>query len=669
MIQPLHDGAGFLAGGGEMGARIRAYDWETTPLGPPAQWSQALKVAVRLLLSSGHPMFIWWGPQLIQFYNDAYCRSIGPERHPSALGQEGRECWLEIWPIIGPQIEQVMAGEGYTWHENQLVPITRHGKREDVYWTYGYSPIDDPGAANGIGGVLVVCTETTEQVLSEQRSKTAETKWRALFDLAPVFMCTLKGPEHQFEYANVEYFHLVGQRDVLGKSVRDALPEVVEQGFVALLDQVFQTGKPYKGHSVPVDLAAPNGITERRFIDFIYQALTNENNEIIGIFAVGYDVTETVRSGERLIEQDRRKDEFLAMLAHELRNPLAPIANVAELLMRNTIDPVTTRKAGEVLKRQCHQLTHLVNDLLDVSRITRGIIELKNTAINVDQAIRIALESAQPQLDEKDHELIYSSPAEDFFVWGDLQRLVQCLSNIIVNAIKYTPPGGTIKIMAEQVDATVSITVVDSGIGIAPEMLPSIFDLFTQANPTIDRAQGGLGIGLSIVHRLVQMHSGTFTAASEGLGHGSQFTIVLPLITPPQMAVTEPSQESGERYRILIVDDNVDAADSLARLLAFLGHETQTAYTAHEGSQRLATFAPDVALLDIGLPDLNGYELARQFRTITASTSLIALTGYGTEQDRQQSAEAGFDHHLTKPVTMVELEQVMATLRELKKCF
>lgn len=660
MIQPLHDGAGFLAGGGEMGALIRAYDWDKSSLGPPTHWSQALKVAVRLLLSSGHPMLIWWGPQLIQFYNDAYRRSIGPERHPSALGQEGKQCWQEIWPIIGPQIEQVTAGEGYTWHENQLVPITRHGSREDVYWTYSYSPIDDPDAPKGIGGVLVVCTETTEQVLSQKRAKTAESKWRALFDLAPVFMCTLKGAQHRFEYANTEYLKLVGKREVLGKTVGEALPEVVGQGFVELLDQVFTSRKPYQGHAVPVDLAAQTSVTDRRFVDFIYQPLTDENNEITGIFVVGYDVTESVRSGARLQEQDRRKDEFLAMLAHELRNPLAPIANVAELLMRKANTLTETQKAGEVLKRQCSQLTHLVNDLLDVSRITRGIIEPKNAPVSIDQAIVIALESAQPQIIEKGHRLMYSAVEDELFVWGDLQRLVQCVSNILVNAIKYTPPHGAISITVARVGEEATIEIADSGIGISTEMLPAIFDLFTQVNPTIDRAQGGLGIGLSIVRRLVQMHSGTVTAASEGLGKGAQFTIRLPLIAAPEKVVPNPLQETSQSCRILIVDDNIDAADSLARLLTYLGYETLAAYSALDGLQRMHTFAPDVALLDIGLPDLNGYELARQVRAISDSIQLIALTGYGTDDDRRQSAQAGFDYHLTKPVDLTQLEEVIA---------
>jgi signal transduction histidine kinase/CheY-like chemotaxis protein len=636
MTQPMHDDA-FLAGGGEMGALIRAYDWDNSPVGPPAQWSQALKVAIRLMLSSGHPMFIWWGPQLIQFYNDAYSRSIGPERHPSALGQEGRECWQEIWPLIGHQIEQVMEGRGYTWHENHLVPITRYGTRQDVYWTYSYSPIDDPNAENGIGGVLVVCTETTEQVLNQQRAKAAEAKWRALFDLAPVFMCTLRGPEHTFEYANPEYSKLIGMRHLVGKTVREALPEVVGQGFINLLDQVFHTARPFQGHAVPVDLISESHDITRRYVDFTYQPLTDEDNQVTGIFVIGYDVTESVYASDRLQEQDRRKDEFLAMLAHELRNPMAPIASVAELLMRKASSP-------------------------QVSRITRGIIELKNAPVNIDHAIAIALESAQPQIAEKEHQLEYILADSDLYVWGDIQRLVQCLSNILVNAIKYTPPHGQIKIRVEQVEQEAAIEISDNGLGIAPEVLPTIFDLFTQANPTIDRSSGGLGIGLSIVKRLVQMHSGTFSAASEGIGRGAQFTLRLPLIDPPGIEAPRSAGQKSEGYRLLIVDDNVDAADSLAQLLTCLGHETLAVHSANDGLQHQEVFKPEVALLDIGLPDMTGYELARRFRALSPQVKLIALTGYGTEDDRRQSEKAGFDFHLTKPVAIAELEEVIASL-------
>jgi CheY-like chemotaxis protein/anti-sigma regulatory factor (Ser/Thr protein kinase) len=282
--------------------------------------------------------------------------------------------------------------------------------------------------------------------------------------------------------------------------------------------------------------------------------------------------------------------------------------------------------------------------------------------VNIDQAIAIALESAQPQIAEKEHTLEYIPASEDLYVWGDIQRLVQCLSNILVNAIKYTPPRGQIKIHVKQTAQEVAIEISDSGLGIAPEMLPTIFDLFTQANPTIDRSHGGLGIGLSIVKRLVQMHSGTFSAASEGVGRGAQFTLRFPLIEPPKVEAPQTQNQNATSCRLLIVDDNIDAADSLARLLTCLGHETLAVHSANDGLEQQETFKPQVALLDIGLPDMTGYELARRFRATAPQVKLIALTGYGTAEDRRQAEDAGFDFHLTKPVALAELEQVLASL-------
>ncbi len=251
---------------------------------------------MRLLLSTGHPMFIWWGPQLIQFYNDAYRQSIGPERHPSALGQEGRACWDEIWPIIGPQIEQVMSGRGCTWHENALVPITRNGKRDDVYWTYSYGPIDDPGSPTGVGGVLVVCTETTEAVVSRRRLAYEREQFAQLFEQAPAFMAMLRGAEHRFELVNPAYTRLIGEREVVGKTVAEALPEAVAQGYVALLDQVYQTGQPYEAHSRKYAFRAlPGGPLVERYVDFVYHPIKNPDGYVTGIFVQGIDVTDRTR--------------------------------------------------------------------------------------------------------------------------------------------------------------------------------------------------------------------------------------------------------------------------------------------------------------------------------------------------------------------------------------
>lgn len=332
---------GFLAGGGEMGARIRAFDWAGTSLGPPERWPQSLKTTVRLLLSSGHPMFIWWGPELLQFYNDAYARSIGPERHPGALGGPGRPCWAEIWDIIGPQIEQVMAGGGATWHENHLVPITRHGRREDVWWTYSYSPIDEPSAQSGVGGVLVICAETTERMLAERETARELESLGQLFGQAPTFMALLQGPEHRFQLANPSYQRLVGGRSVSGQSVVEALPESAEQGFVDLLDEVFRTGRPFVANGIRYLMPDTADQPVERFLDFVYQPITGSDGVVTGIFVGGADVTDRVLAEAALRESEdrfRAQAEHLRLMVdelnHRVKNTLATVQSVTDQTLR-----------------------------------------------------------------------------------------------------------------------------------------------------------------------------------------------------------------------------------------------------------------------------------------------------------------------------------------------
>lgn len=319
-----------LAGGGEMGALIRGFDWKTSPVGPPETWPQGLRTTVRILLSTQHPMFIWWGPELIQFYNDAYRKTMGPERHPSALGQPGRECWAEIWDIIGPQIEYVMAGKGSTWHEDQLVPVTRFGSRRDVWWTYGYSPIDD--GQGGVGGVLVICNDVTEQHLSQERL-------RDLFQQAPGFVAILRGPDHVFELTNDAYAKLVANRDVIGRPLRDALPEVVDQGFIDLLDGVFSTGEPFTARSWPVMLRSDDErMLERHFLDFLYQPIFGVDDQVTGIFVQGHDVSE-----QKAAEEHRML--LAGELNHRVKNTLAMAQAIAGQTLRGSPEIDQARSA------------------------------------------------------------------------------------------------------------------------------------------------------------------------------------------------------------------------------------------------------------------------------------------------------------------------------------
>ena len=330
-------GPGFLAGGGEMGRLMRAHDWSATALGPPESWPQSLKTTVRLVLSGAHPMLIWWGPDLIQFYNDTYLPSVIPDRHPSALGQKGQECWLEIWDVVGPQIEQVMAGLGATWHENQLVPIIRNGRREDAYWTYSFNPIDEPGAPNGVGGVLLISQETTAVVQAEQRRAADAERQRRLFERAPGFTAILRGPDLAFEFINESYARLFGSRDFIGRTVREVFPDLAGQGFYELLESTYATGERFIAEHTPIRLqSSPDAVADEIFLDFIYEPVRDDAGEVSGLFIHGHDVTaahvahEALRARERLHKFWIGFDEALRHLA----DPRQVMATASERLGR-----------------------------------------------------------------------------------------------------------------------------------------------------------------------------------------------------------------------------------------------------------------------------------------------------------------------------------------------
>jgi PAS domain S-box-containing protein len=291
----------FLLAEGEMAARMRAHDWSTTTMGSPEGWSPSLKAMVRMALTTRHPIFIFWGPEHTCLYNDAYSRSLGPEKHPSILGAPGRHAWAEIWNIIGPQIEMVMRGDGSTWHENQLVPILRHGAIQDVYWTYSYGPIDDRDAPFGVGGVLVVCTETTNQVLAERRLAGERERFAQLFEQAPTFMALLQGPEHRFELVNPAYSRLTGHRPVLGRTVAEALPDAVAQGYLARLNQVYASGEAFIAWGASYAFRMSDSDAEvERFVDFVYQPLKDSAGAVTGIFVNGVDMTDRTLASQAL---------------------------------------------------------------------------------------------------------------------------------------------------------------------------------------------------------------------------------------------------------------------------------------------------------------------------------------------------------------------------------
>jgi len=362
---------------------------------------------------------------------------------------------------------------------------------------------------------------------------------------------------------------------------------------------------------------------------------------------------------EALRVADQRKDEFLAMLAHELRNPLAPIQTASEILGRIVPSDVRGRSAVDVVKRQVMHLTRLVDDLLDVSRITRGRIQLQKAPLDLHSIVVQALESVEPLVAQKKHDLTMSSQPGELFVEGDSARLIQCVTNLLTNAVKYTEAGGQIQLTARTDGSDAVISVTDNGIGIPEELMPRIFGLFVQNARSLDRSEGGLGIGLSVVERLMEMHGGSVSASSPGPGKGSTFELRMPRIDPQVPEVREVAATPVAVKRLLIVDDNVDAADSIAELLQLDGHQICVAHSGASALERFTEFRPDVVLLDIGLPDRDGYQVAQEIRESGRTAQIIALTGYGQPADLQRGKQAGFDAHLIKPVDFALLRKLI----------
>ena len=754
------------------------------------------------------------------------------------------------------------------------VPRQAGGEPEERFWSATHSPIlDEHGEVAFILQHTVDVTElrrlqqvalsvgvdvsaghgTVEAEVIERAQQVQESyfaldveiqRLRRLFAQTPGFVCFLRGPELVFEMSNEAYHQLVGQRDLIGKPVREALPDLAGQGFFELLDRVFATGEPFVGRGVPVSVAHSDGGELRdTILDFVYQPIRQADGTVLGILVQGHDVTEQKRTemrqrflaqasehlasasasldealrrlayaavasfadwcfvdlvgpepmrrlvaaqadasdrapadeayafappskvprdhptlgrvdarptlyrdftdemavraarspehlawirrlafrsilvlplhsrGQRLgvisfcltrskrrfdeadlaaaeelarmassaidnailsrersellsREQAAReraesanqaKDEFLAMLGHELRNPLSPILTAVQL-MKLRGDQSSVREQM-IIERQAQHLIRLVDDLLDVSRITSGKVELQRAATEIAAVVARAVEIASPLFEQKQHRLRLDVARQGLRVDGDEVRLSQVVANLLTNAARYTNPGGDIALGAHREGDQIVICVRDNGIGITAEMLPRIFDLFVQASRRSDRSDGGLGLGLTLVRTLVAMHGGTVDAASRGAGAGAEFTVRLPalpdsFVDPPALPAPPLEAPPAASQRILVVDDNVDAAQLLAEILETHGHQTALAHDGPSALTRARNFQPDIAILDIGLPVMDGYELAAQLRLALGAHTprMIALTGYGQEHDRTRSRDAGFEAHLVKPV-------------------
>jgi signal transduction histidine kinase len=687
----------FLTGGGVAGALLRSTDWTRTAVGPIDGWSESLRTTVGTILHSRHPMFLWWGPHLVQFYNDAYLPSFGQGKHPAAMGQRGADCWQEIWPVISPQIDDVMQRATSSWHEDQLVPIFRNGRIEEVHWTYGYSPVFE--ASGAVGGTLVVCTETTARVISDRRLRTLrllverlvnaiapsavlaavadilghedadvpfalfygvtapietpcllqaiglgvdaselvdadvgrrleqlagdsavqlltqpiaqsgcqwpepvdevfvariasrdqrtasgyvvfglsprlpfddsyrdylrqlaeyigqadarndalhlravlENERNTLLEQAPVATAVLTGPEHLFLLANPLYRQMVGRVDLVGKPYAEVFPELVDTPMLGLLDRVYRTGEPFVTNEMLVRLDRDGtGRLTDSFFTFNLEPMRNAAGDVYGMMAVGVEITAIViarRALEKahqeredlLLELERAsrtKDEFLAMLGHELRNPLAPILTALQLMRMRGVQGGEKERA--IIERQVKHMGHLVEDLLDVSRITHGTIQLTIERVLMNDVITKALEMASPLIEERQHRLTVEV-ADNLALDGDAGRLSQVIANVLTNAAKYTDRQGEIAITAQSREGAVWLTVRDNGMGIDPAMLRTVLEPFAQEHQGSAHSRGGLGLGLAIVRSLVAAHGGTVALHSDGRGKGTECVIRLPL--------------------------------------------------------------------------------------------------------------------------------------------
>jgi PAS domain S-box-containing protein len=498
----------------------------------------------------------------------------------------------------------------------------------------------------GLGGAMQRARHSSEQ--NEQR-------FRAFMQNSPsgVF---LKDEEGRYVFMNRAGERLVGRTDWLGKTDDELIPGGAAGDIRGHDRAVLEESSPRL-----YDLRLPTPEGARTLSSVKFSLRDSVGRRYVG--SITSDVTEQRAADQALREADRRKDQFIATLAHELRNPLAPIRTAVAILGRDGAAEPDRAWSRDVIERQIAHLARLVDDLLDMARVTSGKLLLRKERVTLAAVVAAALETSRPALDAAGHKLVMNTPAAQAVLDADPTRLAQVLANLLNNAAKYTPPGGTIELRAEQVGREVVIAVSDDGMGFPPELARSLFEAFAQWAPA-EHAAAGLGIGLSLVRGIVELHGGTVSAASEGPGKGSRFEVRLPLSVAAQPAAARASATppiASPGVRVLVADDNRDAADTLCRILALYGYEVRSVYDGAAALDVCESFQPHAAVLDIGMPGRTGYEVARELRARRgAGLRLIALTGWGTEGDVQRARDAGFDHHLTKPADPRVLNEMIS---------
>ena len=596
-------------------------------------------------------------------------------QHPAPGEADGYDDWKGWWPPGHPRAGQPIGADEW--------PISRALRGEDVDGGIAeIEPFGAPGtrrtilirtaalrnARNEIVGAVAANLDITAQVSAERAMVASEARFRSITNLIPQLIWSA-GADGTNDYLNTRWSEFTGipEQELAGNGwVKIVHPDDLP-ALQAAWTRSLATGSPYE-----VEHRQWHHSGEYRWVLNRALPVAGEDGGIVRWMGAVTDIHDKKRSEEELKAAARRKDEFLAMLAHELRNPLAPISSAAQLLGHVAADENRVRQAGAIIGRQVRHLTGLVDDLLDVSRVTRGLVELQRERVDLKAVLASAVEQARPLIETRRHRLDQATDPAPAWVDGDRIRLVQVVANLLNNAAKYTPQGGAIALALEVGDGHASVTVRDNGIGIGPELLPQVFELFTQAERTPDRAQGGLGLGLALVKSLVGLHGGSVEAHSGGAGLGSLFRVNLPLAPMLRPAApggaTRQARDALPSRRIMIVDDNADAAQSLAEILRALGNEVAVAHDPRRALAMAEQDWPEVFILDIGLPDIDGYALARQLRAMASGRPdggqalYLALTGYGQAHDKVLSKAAGFDRHFVKPVDLEALLGALATL-------
>jgi signal transduction histidine kinase len=601
--------------------------------------------------------------------------------------------------------------------EALVLPLVRPGKGEIFgFVVAGVNPrraLDDAYmgffdlAYEHISRAVFDATDRQERDQLLARERAVDERLRLLFTGAPIAIAVIRGPEHVFELVNTRFSHLVGKTDLVGRPGRDAVPEFIEQGIWDLFDRVLSTGEPYVGKEFPAKVARPSdGALELGYFNFTAQPLRDGAGGLEGVLIFAVEITEQVvavqaEAAARAIAEEGRaerarlleaaqaardeaersnnaKDEFLAIVSHELRNPLSAMLGWTRLLRSGTLSEEQRERGLETIERNAVNQSQLIEDLLDVSRIVSGKLKLEVRVVNFVEVVRAALDSARPAMDGKQLRVKAVLDSEAMSIMGDATRLQQVVWNLLTNATKFTPKGGSVQVVLKRIDSMLELAVMDSGRGIREQFLPFIFEPFKQADSTTTRTQGGLGLGLSIAKNLVEMHGGTISALSEGEDKGSTFIVrlpVAPLRETPTRGSSSPNPRPIQEWqcppelaglRVLVVDDELDARELIATVLEQCGSSVERAGSAQEALAKLDASHPDIVLSDIGMPDEDGYALIRKIRerrpdqggTIPAAS----LTAYAGAEDRRRALLAGFNMHVPKPVEPAELVAVVASL-------